>query len=269
MFQLIATALGVYALIVVALFVFQRNLMYHGGSPAVPVAQSLVPDAEERFVESAPGIDVRSWYLPPKDGKPVIVFFHGNAGTIANRDFKARLWHDAGYGVWLAGYRGFGGNAGNPTEQGLYADGRAVVAALGREGIAADRIVLYGESLGSGVATQMAFELAGASTSARALVLEAPFTSMGAAAQDRYFYVPAKLLVRDKYRNIDKIAGIGAPLFVFHGDEDRVIGQAHGRQLFEAAAEPKRALWVDGGGHTDLFDFGAGRAVIDFIERLE
>ena len=92
---------------------------------------------------------------------------------------------------------------------------------------------------------------------------------MGAAAQDRYFYVPAKLLVRDKYRNIDKIAGIGAPLFVFHGDEDRVIGQAHGRQLFEAAAEPKRALWVDGGGHTDLFDFGAGRAVIDFIERLE
>ena len=132
MFQLIATALGVYALIVVALFVFQRNLMYHGGSPAVPVAQSLVPDAEERFVESAPGIDVRSWYLPPKDGKPVIVFFHGNAGTIANRDFKARLWHDAGYGVWLAGCRGFGGNAGNPTEQGLYADGRAVVAALGR-----------------------------------------------------------------------------------------------------------------------------------------
>ncbi|MGJ3260841.1 MAG: alpha/beta hydrolase [Rhodospirillales bacterium] len=266
--QFIVAALGVYALIVVSLFVFQRNLMYHGGSPPVPVAQSLVPDAEERYVESAPGIDVRSWYLPPEDDKPVIVVFHGNAGTIANRDFKARLWHDAGYGVWLAGYRGFGGNAGSPTEQGLYADARAVIAALGRDGIAPGRIVLYGESLGSGVATQMARELADAGTPARALVLEAPFTSMGAAAQDRYFYVPAKLLVKDKYANIDKIAGIGAPLFVFHGDRDRVIGQAHGRRLFEAANEPKRALWIDGGGHNDLFDFGAGEAVIDFIEGL-
>lgn len=269
MLQVILAGVGVYVLMVISLFVFQRNLMYHTHSPPVPVQQSLVPNAEERFVESAPGIEVRSWYLPPRDGKPVIVFFHGNAGTIADRDFKAAPWHDAGYGVWLAGYRGFGGNAGSPTEEGLYSDARAVIAALAKEGIEPARIVLYGESLGSGIATQMAFELARAGTPVKALALEAPFSSMGAAAQDRYFYVPARLLVKDKYENIAKIAAIDAPLFIIHGDADRVIGQPHGRALFAAAKEPKKALWIDGGGHTDLFDFGAGEAVIGFIEGLE
>lgn len=269
MLQVILAALGAYALIVISLFVFQRNLMYHTDSPPVPVQQSQVPHAEERFVTSPDGIEIRSWYLPPKDGKPVIVFFHGNAGTIADRDFKAGPWHAGGYGVWLTGYRGFGGNAGSPTEDGLYADARAAVDALKNDGIAPARMVLYGESLGSGIATQMAHELAEAGTPARALVLEAPFTSMGDAAQARYPFVPARWLVKDRYRNIDKIAAIDAPLFVIHGDQDRVIGQSHGRALFAAAKEPKKALWIDGGGHTDLFDFGVGQAVIDFIEGLE
>ncbi|MBO6520533.1 MAG: alpha/beta hydrolase [Rhodospirillales bacterium] len=269
MLQVILAVAGVYSLMLLSLFVFQRNLMYHTDSPPVPVQQSLVPHAEERFVESGPGIRVRSWYLPPAGDKPVIVLFHGNAGTIADRDFKAAPWHDAGYGVWLSGYRGFGGNAGSPTEQGLYDDARAVIGALSKDGIAPGRIVLYGESLGSGIATQMAFELARAGTPAKALVLEAPFSSMGAAAQDRYFYVPARMLVRDKYENIAKIAAIDAPLFIMHGDDDRVITQSHGRALYAAAKEPKRALWIDGGGHTGLFDHGAGQAVIDFIEGLD
>lgn len=268
MFQVILAALGAYALIVLSLFVFQRNLMYHTDSPQVPVAQSQVPEAEERFVDTAPGIRVRSWYLPPDGDKPVIVFYHGNAGTIADRDFKARLWRDMGYGVWLAGYRGFGGNPGLPTEQGLYDDARAVIRALEAHGIAPARMVIYGESLGSGVATQMAHELAQSGTPVRALVLEAPFTSMGDAAQARYPFVPARWLVKDRYRSIDKIASIDAPLFIVHGDRDRVIGQSHGRALFSTAQEPKKALWVDGGGHTDLFDFGVGQAVADFIAEL-
>lgn len=268
MLQVILAALGAYALIVISLFVFQRNLMYHTGSPPVPVQQSQVPQAEERFVTSSDGIEVRSWYLPPADGKPVIVFFHGNAGTIADRDFKAGPWHAAGYGVWLSGYRGFGGNAGSPTEDGLYADARAAIGALQKDGIAPSQMVLYGESLGSGIATQTAYELAKAGTPARALVLEAPFTSMGDAAQARYPYVPARFLVKDRYRNIDKITAIDTPLFVVHGDRDRVIGQSHGRVLFAAAKEPKKALWIEGGGHTDLFDYGVGQAVIEFIEEL-
>jgi len=268
MLQVILAAAGAYSLVILSLFVFQRNLMYHTDAVLVPVAETLVSDAEVHRLQSEPGIEVQSWYLPPGDGKPVVVFFHGNAGTIADRDFKVAPWRDAGYGVWLTGYRGFGGSAGKPSEQGLYADARAAVAALTEHGIAPADMVLYGESLGSGIATHMALELAKAGTPVRALILEAPFSSMGDAAQFRHPYVPARWLVRDRYDNLSKIGHVAAPLFVIHGDQDRVLPQAHGRLIFDAAKEPKQALWIDGGGHTDLFDHGAGQAVLDFLDEL-
>jgi fermentation-respiration switch protein FrsA (DUF1100 family) len=268
MLQVILAAAGAYALVVVSLYAFQRNLMYHTDSVLLPVTDTLVAGAQVHRLQSGPGIEVQSWYLPARDGKPVIVFFHGNAGTISDRDFKAAPWHDAGYGVWLAGYRGFGGSAGKPTEQGLYADARSTLARLQESGIRPADMVLYGESLGTGIATQMALELAEAGRPARALILEAPFSSMGDAAQYRHWYVPARWLVRDRYENLAKIERISAPLFVIHGDQDRVLPQAHGRMLFAAAREPKKALWIDGGGHTDLFDHGAGQAVLDFLDEL-
>ena len=268
MVQVIMTAVGAYALIIVSLYVFQRNLMYHTDSALVPAHETLIGGAEVHRLQSEPGIEPQSWYLPAKDGKPVIVFFHGNAGTIADRDFKAAPWHDAGYGVWLTGYRGFGGNAGSPTETGLYADARAAVRKLADDGIDPSNMVLYGESLGSGIATQMAFELADAGTPVRALILEAPFSSMGDAAQFRHPYVPARWLVRDRYDNLAKIGRISAPLFIIHGDLDRVLPQSQGRMVFDAAQQPKQALWIDGGGHNDLFDHGAGQAVLEFLDEL-
>lgn len=268
MYQAILAVAGAYSLIIVSLFVFQRNLMYHPGTPLVPASQTLISSVEIHHLQSEPGIELQSWYLPSKDEKSVIVFFHGNAGTIADRDFKVAPWHDAGYGVWLTGYRGFSGNAGNPTELGLYTDARAVLKKLAGDGIDPSRMVLYGESLGTGIATQMAVELARAGTPVRSLILEAPFSSMGDAAQFRHPYVPARWLVRDRYDNLSKIADIAAPLFIIHGDQDQVLPQAHGRMIFDAAAEPKKALWIDGAGHTDLFDFGAGQAVIDYLDEL-
>lgn len=268
MYQAILAAAGAYTLIIVSLFVFQRNLMYHPGTALVPASETLIPDVEIHRLQSDPGIELQSWFLPAQGDKPVIVFFHGNAGTIADRDFKVAPWRDAGYGIWLTGYRGFGGNAGSPTEDGLYADARAALGKLAGDGIEPSRMVLYGESLGTGVATQMAHELARAGTPVRSLILEAPFSSMGDAAQFRHPYVPARWLVRDRYDNLAKITGIAAPLFVIHGAQDRVLPQAHGRMLFDAAAEPKKALWIDGGGHTDLFDFGAGQAVLDYLDEL-
>jgi len=268
MINVILVAVAAYSLVVLSLFVFQRNLMYHTDATLLPVSETLIADAEVQHLQSTPGIEVQSWYLPPRDGKPVVVFFHGNAGTISDRDFKVAPWHDAGYGIWLAGYRGFGGSAGKPTEQGLYADARSALTGLAAKGIGPADVVLYGESLGSGIATQMAYELAEAGTPARALILEAPFTSMGDAAQFRHPYVPARWLVRDRYDSLSKIDSIATPLFVIHGDQDRVLPQAHGRLIFDAANEPKQALWIDGGGHTDLFDHGAGQAVLEFLHEL-
>lgn len=259
---------GGYLLLIAALFLFQRNMMYHTGSALTPLDETLIADAEVRHLESEPGLHLQSWYLPPQPGKPVVVFYHGNAGTIADRDFKVAPWRDAGYGVWLTGYRGFGGNAGRPTEVGLYADARIVIENLVADGISPADVVLYGESLGTGIATQMAFELAEAGTPVRGLILEAPFSSMGDAAQFRHPYVPARWLVRDRYESLAKIDRIGAPLLVIHGDQDQVLPQAHGRALYDTAKQPKQAVWLEGAGHTDVYEFGAGKAVLAFLEEL-
>lgn len=268
MTQFVLIAAIAYAALVGALYVFQRNLMYHPGMPLVPLSETMVAGADVRRVMSEPGLELQSWYLPPKDGKPVIVVFHGNAGTIADRDCKAAPWHAAGYGVWLAGYRGFSGNSGDPTEQGLYADARAMLAALREDGLKNDDIILYGESLGTGIATHMAFELAQSGKPAKALILEAPLSSMPNAAQESYPFVPARWLVKDKYDNLAKIGKISAPLLIFHGDRDRVLAQSHGRRLFDAANEPKQAAWIEGGGHTDMFDIGAREIVQVFLDKV-
>ena len=151
--QIIIGIVGLYMLMLVALFIFQRNLMYHTDAVIAPIADTQIPDAKIKKLKSEQGLVLTSWYLPPKDGKPVIVYFHGNAGTISDRDYKVAPWYAAGYGIWLTGYRGFGDNPGKPSEAGLYNDARAVFKALLDEGIGPDHIFIYGESLGTGVAT--------------------------------------------------------------------------------------------------------------------
>lgn len=257
-----------YLAFVVALFLFQRNMMYHPGR-SVPLPQATqVSDMAVVNVETDDGLALTSWYAMPKDGKPVILYFQGNAGTWADRDFKAAPLIKAGFGVWLTGYRGFGGNPGSPSEVGLYADARAALKYLEAKGIGPERIVLYGESLGSGVATEVAATLAEAGTPARGMILEAPLSSMGAAAQGHYPFVPAKLLVKDRYDNESKIGAISTPLLILHGDRDRVIPQSHGKALYNAAKQPKLAFWVSGGAHSNLYDFGAGQKVLGFLEKL-
>jgi len=265
-------ALLVYVAVLVALFVFQRGLMYRPGNTLPSPAETLIPNAEARVLETKSGLALTSWYVPPKNSDedaPVILYFQGNAGTVADRDFKASPLAAAGYGVWLTGYRGFGGNPGAPDEQGLYADARAAIKALAADGVTPERVVLYGESLGSGVATQMAYELAQAGTPAKGLILEAPFMSMESAAQDVYFYVPAKWLVRDRYDNLAKIASVQTPLMIMHGDADRVIQQRHGKQLFATAGALKSGFWPVGGGHSNLYDFGALNEVLGFLKGLK
>ena len=130
-------------------------------------------------VVSADGVPVTSWFATGEPGAKVVVLFHGNAGNIADRAFKARHFLDAGFGAVLAGYRGFGDNPGSPTENGLYADANAVLAALKERGIGAERVVLYGESMGSGVAVQIAAQAADSGNPVAGVILEAPFNLDG------------------------------------------------------------------------------------------
>jgi len=215
-------------------------------------------------LENERGEKLVSWFKSASTNKPTIVFFQGNAGNIGDRGFKIRPFLDQGYGVLLVGYSGFGGNPGSSNEHSLYEAAELALSFLQRNGVAVDHWILYGESLGSGIAVEMAIRFA-ASGPVGAVVLEAPFTSMGAAAQFHYPFVPARYLVLDRYDSLSKIGRIQAPLLIVHGERDRTVPLKFGKELLLAAKEPKKGDWIDTAGHNDLFDHGAGDRVIDFI----
>jgi fermentation-respiration switch protein FrsA (DUF1100 family) len=167
-----------------------------------------------------------------------------------------------GLGVLLLEYRGYGGNPGAPTEAGLYADADAALDFLSQDGIPASRLVIYGESLGSGVAVHMAAE-----RELAALILEAPFTRLADAASYHYSFVPVSVLLRDRFDSLSAIGKIRAPILILHGERDRVIPVRFGRALLAAAPEPKEGWFSPDAGHEDLARFGALDAVFDFIAR--
>ena len=219
--------------------------------------------AARASIRSLDGLRLLAWHrAPPSPQAPVLVYFHGNAGHIGHRADRLRPYLDAGFGALLVEYRGYGGNPGRPTEEGLYADARAALDFLTRRSVAADRMVFYGESLGTAVAVQMAVE-----QDCAAVVLEAPFTSVAAVAQSRYWMFPVRRLVRDKFDSLAKIGDLRCPLFVMHGDRDGVVPIRYGRELFAAAREPKESKWFAEGTHTNFDDLGGPAAVLDFLRR--
>jgi hypothetical protein len=255
-----------YLGILAVLYVIQRSFIYFPAQQKPSLTQYNADDMDVVIVRTDDGLMLEGWYSLPDEHKPVIVMFHGNAIHQGVRVFKARPYMDAGYAFLLAGYRGYGGNPGDPTEQGLYKDGRAYIDWLkNKQGIPESNIILYGESLGSGVVIQMATEY----PDIKAIILEAPYTTLPDVAKRIYFFVPVKLLMKDRYRNIDKIAEVKAPLIVLHGRLDNVVPYKLGRRLFEAASEPKHMITVPIAGHNDLYNRGAAEKVLELLAKIE
>lgn len=250
---------AIYAGFVALLYVTQRSLIYLPDRSPVGAVEGF----ERVALRSSDGIALISLFAPPQGTRPVVAIFHGNAGHIGYRIDKAQGLMARGYGVMLASYRGYGGNPGSPTEEGLYADARASLDWLAGRGFADGRLVIYGESLGSGVAVQMARE-----RKAAALVLEAPFTSLGDGAATHYPYVPARLLMKDKFENIAKIGQLDVPLLIVHGERDEILPVTMGRALLDKATTPKRGIFLPEAGHNDLMEFGLMRIVADHLDGL-
>lgn len=263
--ELVGVVAGGYLLLVGGMVCFQRDMIYHPGRHVPDPAEVGLPEMVPVPVRAADGWVVTGWYAPPSDGRaPTIVLFHGNGGTLAARARKARAFLDAGYGVYLAEYRGYGGNAGRPTEAGLYADARAVLQWLTTRGIPESRLVLYGESLGSGVATQIAAER----PDLVAVVLEAPFTRLPDLAPPYLLPGLAELLMVDKYDNAAKIAQVAAPLLIIHGDRDETVPPAMGRALLHSARTKTHGVFLPDAGHNDVWDHGGGEAVLEWLANL-
>lgn len=260
----VIAVLGIYAAGLGYLWLTQRSHVFRPGTGPLDLVGSIVgPHMREVTVDSADGLALMAWYAEAKPGRRTIVYFHGNAGTLADRHERVWPYLERGYGVLLVGYRGYGGNPGMPTENGLYADGRAHLDWLAGLGLDGDALVLYGESLGAAVAIQMATE-----RPAAALVLEAPFASILQSARARYPLFAFDWLVKDKFANIQKIDKVRMPLFVIHGALDRVTPQRFGRMLYERAQQPKFAVWLPEAGHNDLTAHGMVDVVTRFLEGL-
>ncbi len=256
--------LAVYGLMLGGMFAFQRSLLYFPPDDRPEASIAGATGMEAVTVTTDDGLDLEHWYRPPAapDG-PVVVIFHGNAGHIGDRVPKYWPLLQAGLGVFFASYRGYGGNPGRPSEEGLTADALSVMAHLTDRGIPAERIVLYGESLGTGLAIKLA-----AGRPVAGLILEAPPGSIAELAQAHYWYVPAKWLLLDQWNAIDLMDQVTAPLLLMHGEADRVVPVRFGRRVYEAATGPKEALFLEQGGHADLYRFPeVPDRVIDFVRR--
>lgn len=258
-------AVTVYGALVGALFLFQRSLLYVPPADRAEAAEAGLPGLEAVETRTADGLSLTHWYRPSEraDG-PVVLLFHGNAGHIGDRVPKYRALYQAGFGVFLAEYRGYNGNPGRPSEDGLMADAASVLAVLAERGVGPERIVLYGESLGTGVAVRLASEGRYAG-----LVLEAPYSSVAEVAQHHYWYVPARWLIQDKWDSMGRIGRVETPLLILLGGRDRTVPAQFGQKLFEAAPGPKDRIYLAEAGHTDFYDFAEAReGVVGFIEGL-
>jgi len=258
---LIVAITGYFALLAL-MYVAQRSLMYFPDTTRIAPADAGFPQAQEAVLESADGARVVVWHVPPREGKPVILYFHGNGGALRHRVPRFTSLTSDGTGLVALSYRGYGGSAGSPDEEGLFADARAAYEfAVTRYPSA--RLVLWGESLGTAVAVAIAGE-----KKASALILEAPFTSTADIGAAVYPIFPVRLLMKDQFRSDERIGKVSAPLLVLHGAQDRVVPISYGEKLYSLAHEPKKFVRFPRGGHEDLNDYGAVDAAREFLDAL-
>jgi fermentation-respiration switch protein FrsA (DUF1100 family) len=251
-----------YLAVVAGLYLFQRSLIYRPDQARPEAAPLGIPGLRDVTLRTADGLDLLAWYVAPPPGGPLVVYFHGNGGTIASRSERVRRLAHEGIGVLMLEYRGYGGNPGTPTEAGLFTDARAALDFAAAQGIDAERLVIWGESLGTGVAVAMASE-----RRAAAVILESPYTTLAAAAQRAYPFVPVDPLLKDRFDSLSRIARINAPLLVAHGELDEVVPVDLGRTLFAAAHEPKQAWFAPAGHHADLSQHGLLDTVLTFLKQ--
>lgn len=241
------------------LWVFQRSLIYLP-SQAVPGAP---PGVEEVSFTTEDELTLRAWFLASDQSRGAVVVLNGNAGNRSHRLPLGEALAAAGYSVLLADYRGYGGNPGSPTEDGLALDARAALGYL-EDRVGSDPVIFFGESLGAGVAIGLALE-----QPPDALILRSPFSSLPEIAAVHYWWLPSSLLLRDRYPNMARIGDIEAPLLVIVGSEDGIVPPDQSLALYEEANLPKQLVTVDGAGHNDVALLDGEEMISGMVEFLE
>ncbi len=265
MATVLLTAVGVYAALVGLMYFTQPSLLYFPGMPgrelsATPAQVGL--NYRDVSLGTGDGERLHGWLVRTPQARGTLLFFHGNAGNISHRLDSIRLFADLGLDVFIIDYRGYGRSSGRPSEQGTYRDARAAWDWLTEpQGVMPRRIVIFGRSLGAAVAVDLA-----ARERAAGLILESGFTSVPDLAAELYPWLPVRLLSRFHYDSISKVGRIGQPMLVLHSRDDEIVPFHHGRQLFDAAREPKQFYQMLG-GHNDGF-LSSGQAYKDALGKF-
>ncbi len=262
--EYIFSAIFLYFFLGMMLFLFQRRILFNkSGTPGSPKDYNL-HDTQEIYIKTDDNIELLSWYHKGDLNLPILLYFHGNSFNIGDRANRIDRYINKSWSVLLISWRGFGGNKGNPTEKNLYKDGEAAIKWIkNNTDFNFDQIVVYGESLGSGVAVELATRYKFLS-----VVLEAPFTSIVDIAKKRYPIFPTKLLVRDKFDNYSKIDQLKSPILIISGKKDEIVPHSHSKKLIKKANIKKNSVFVDEAIHNNLYDFGIEKEVIDFNLKL-
>lgn len=251
--------------LIVAIRTQQRRLIYFPTRDPVPSVAAFLDGGRDVVLDTDDGKHLGAWYLPTKSAPPGpgVVVFNGNGGDRSGRAMLAAGLHELGFSVLLFDYRGYGGNDGTPSENGLALDAKAAQAWLATQPeVDPERIVYFGESLGGAVAVGLATERPPA-----ALVLRSPFTSLAEVGKVHYPWLPVGLLLIDRFPSIDRIGSIAAPVMVVAGDRDDVVPESLSRKLYDAALDPKAYLLVPGAGHNDP-QLAYGRRMLDEVGRF-
>jgi len=233
-----------YFIIILFVYFYQRNLLYHPSENNY-LNDKIIFNYEEILIETDKKIKLKSWFIKKDlDKFKTILIFHGNAGNLFNRVYKLNELNKLDVNILLISWRGFSGNKGKPTEKNLYRDADEAVKWLNNQGVISKNIILYGESLGTGVATEL-----GTSNAFGGIILESPFTSIANAAKIYYPYLPVGIILKDRYDSISKIKNINTPIFIMHGKMDNIVPQQMGLELFEKANNPKYSYFPEDDDH--------------------
>ena len=259
---LITSAIVIYLILLTLIYINQRKLLY------LPSENNYLDDPinftyNEFFIEVDKSVKIKSWLIK-KDLKKykTILFLHGNAGNLFNRSYKLNRLNELNLNVLIISWRSFSGNPGKPNETNLYGDAKKAVKWLNDKGVETENIILYGESLGTGVAVEI-----GQTNKFNSIILESPYTSMVKAAKIYYPYLPVKFLLKDKYESEKKIKNIKTPILIMHGKKDNIVPFYMGKKLFEIANKPKKFLQIEEDDHMLSFNDSLLLEIKNFINK--
>ncbi len=265
--NIILIILLLYLIVTIAVYFFQRKLLYHPSAPPNFSQETTGLGLEHKFekikIEVNKDIYLNGWFHIKDIKKKTILFLHGNAGNLDNRIYKLNFLGNLDINFLIISWRGYSLSDGKPTEYGLYEDAKTAVNFLLNKGVLEQDIILYGESLGTAVAVEI-----GQNKDFAGIILEAPFTSMIDVGKKHYPLFPVKLLLKDKYVSKNKIRNVKSPVLVMHGKEDKIVPFYMGKKIYDLANEPKFKYFTNHDDHMMDFDDKLINEIDSFIRNL-